>query len=278
MCGVYGEGMSQDDMMNKDMLILVDGDDRVSGAMSKRQAHEFNPENPRGRLHRAFSCFLFDSSGRMLLTRRAASKITFPSVWTNACCSHPLHGRVPEEVDTDGDDLSMPGAKHAARRKLQHELGIDPAQVPHADFRFLSRFHYWAADVQTYGADAPWGEHEVDYILFTQADVALEPNPDEVDATRYVTADELREMQQDPSLKWSPWFLGIMERGGWAYWADLEEALKEGGRFVTKDIVFFDPPDDFKAAYNLESHTKETGVQQLAEAPPLEEPMEEPVA
>eukprot|EP00966_Prymnesium_polylepis_P278060 6424940-Prymnesium_polylepis.1 len=71
-----------------------------------------------------------------------------------------------------------------------------------------------------------------------------------------------------------------MERGGWDYWAELEEALKEGGcvrarvgldaraaprrsRFVTNDIVFFDPPDEFKAKYNLESHTKETGVQQL---------------
>lgn len=153
--GAYGEGMTQSDMMEKDMLILVDGADRVSGSMSKRAAHTFDAENPRGRLHRAFSCFLFDSvsaqhtqtvrrqgsrrarnfgsvlasqAGRMLLTKRAASKITFPNVWTNACCSHPLHGRVPEEVD-NGADLGMPGSKHAARRKLQHELGVDPAQV-----------------------------------------------------------------------------------------------------------------------------------------------------
>jgi len=250
-------------MMNKDMLILVDGADHVSGAMSKRAAHTFDTENPRGRLHRAFSCFLFDSSGRMLLTKRASSKITFPNVWTNACCSHPLHGRTPDEVDRDGADLSMPGAKHAARRKLQHELGIEPTQVPHADFRFLSRFHYWAADVLTWGDEAPWGEHEVDYILFVQADVTLQPNPDEVDAVRYVTPAELRELLVDKSLRWSPWFVGIMERGGWDYWAELEEALKEGGRFVTNDIVFFDPPDEFKAKYNLESHTKETGVQQL---------------
>lgn len=264
--GTYGEGMTQDDMMEKDMLILVDGADCVSGAMSKRAAHTFNAENPRGRLHRAFSCFLFDSRGRMLLTRRAASKITFPGVWTNACCSHPLHGRTPDEVDRAGGDPSMPGAKHAARRKLQHELGIDPEQVPHEKLRFLSRFHYWAADVLTWGDEAPWGEHEIDYILFTQADVSLAPNPDEVSDTRHVTPHELREMLADTSLRWSPWFIGIMERGGWEYWDNLGEALQEGGRFVTRDIVYFDPPDEFKAKYNLPQHTKETGVQQLPAA------------
>merc|ERR1719504_203694 len=88
-------------MMDKDMLILVDDKDRASGAMSKREAHQFSAETPRGYLHRAFSCFLFDGQGRMLLTRRADSKITFPGVWTNACCSHPLHGRTPEEANPD---------------------------------------------------------------------------------------------------------------------------------------------------------------------------------
>lgn len=229
--------------------------------MSKRAAHTFNADNPRGRVHRAFSCFLFDSSGRMLLTRRASSKITFPDVWTNACCSHPLHGRVPDEVDR-GDDLSMPGAKHAARRKLQHELGIDPSQVPHADFRFLSRFHYWAADVLTWGGDAPWGEHEIDYILFVQADVDLDPNPDEVGAVEYVTQQRLREMLADPNLRWSPWFVGIMDRGGWDYWTHLKEAMREESRFVTSDIVYFDPPPEFRAAYNIDSHGRDTGVQQ----------------
>ena len=57
-----------------------------------------------------------------------------------------------------------------------------------------------------------------------------------------------------------------MERGGWEYWANLEEALREGGRFVTRDIVFFDPPPEFYAKYNLPSHDKETGVQQLSGA------------
>ena len=265
MTDAYGIGMTQEDMMNKDLLILVDGDDRVTGAMSKREAHVFSAETPRGLLHRAFSVFLFDRSGRMLLTRRAESKITFPGVWTNACCSHPLHGRVPDEVDRE-DHSGMPGAKHAARRKLLHELGISPEQVPHADFRFLKRFRYWAADTLTYGPQAPWGEHEMDYALFVQADVDLALNPDEVDEVRYVTSDELRAMLREDGPRWSPWFVGIMERGGWEWWANLDEALRPNGRFVQREIACFEPPDEHVAAYNLPSHDLDTGVKQLAVA------------
>lgn len=61
-------------------------------------AHVFDTAKPRGTTHRAFSVFLFDEKGRMLLQQRAKSKITFPSVWTNTCCSHPLHGYIPTEV------------------------------------------------------------------------------------------------------------------------------------------------------------------------------------
>ena len=246
--------------MNKDMLILVDGQDSVTGAMSKRAAHQFSAETPRGWLHRAFSVFLFDSQGRMLLTKRAASKITFPSVWTNACCSHPLHGRVPEEVDVVEAVSDMPGAKHAARRKLGHELGIVADEVPHDDFRFVGRYHYWAADTLTYGSEAPWGEHEIDHILLMQKDVGLDINPDEVDEVAYVTPAQLRAMLKDESMRWSPWFVGIMERGGWEWWENLEEALRPNSRFVSKEIVYFDPPEEHHAAYNLPSHDRNTGV------------------
>jgi len=259
----YGQGMTQEDMMNKDMLILVDGDDNVSGAMSKRDAHAFSADTPRGFVHRAFSVFLFDEAGRMLLTKRAASKITFPGVWTNACCSHPLHGRAPDEVDLDPLDTDTPGAKHAARRKLGHELGIAVDQVPHSDFRFLGKFHYWAADTLTYGPAPPWGEHEVDYILFIQSAVDLTPNPDEVDEAIYVSSDELKEMMKEESLRWSPWFVGIMERGGWEWWAHLDEALELSSRFVSTDVVYFDPPPEHMAEFNLAAHGRETGVRQL---------------
>jgi isopentenyl-diphosphate delta-isomerase len=107
-------------------------------------------------LHRAFSVFLFDeSTGELLLQKRAATKITFPNVWTNTCCSHPLHGMEPNEVDTPKDvaNGTVKGAKHAAIRKLDHELGIPSDQLPVGKFKFLTRLHYWAADTVTHGQE-----------------------------------------------------------------------------------------------------------------------------
>ena len=104
-----------------------------------------------GLLHRAFSVFLFDSKNRLLLQQRASEKITFPDMWTNTCCSHPLG--VPGETGADLDTAVM-GVKTAAQRKLDQELGIKKEQVPLDKFQFLTRIHYLAP------SDGKWGEHE----------------------------------------------------------------------------------------------------------------------
>ena len=137
-----------------------------------------------GLMHRAFSVFLFDSQNRLLLQQRASEKITFPGkyhptsrttaplrhgdphtfqtlmptlldMWTNTCCSHPL-GTSGEA----GSDLesSIQGVRRAAQRKLNHELGIKPEQVPLEDFEFLTRIHYKAP------SDEKWGEHESTHL------------------------------------------------------------------------------------------------------------------
>ena len=92
----------------------------------------FNDAQPKGLLHRAFSVFLFNGKNELLLQQRAKSKITFPGVWTNSCCSHPLYGYDPSEVEDLGDTErgETPGTINAAVRKLDHELGIPAAQVP----------------------------------------------------------------------------------------------------------------------------------------------------
>ncbi len=102
--------------------------------------------------------FLFNEKDELLLQQRASSKITFPYVWTNTCCSHPLHGLEPGEVDGPKDvaDGSVMGVKHAAVRKLWHELGIPAEQLPVEKFKFLTRLHYWAADTVTHGKGSPW--------------------------------------------------------------------------------------------------------------------------
>jgi isopentenyl-diphosphate delta-isomerase len=76
-----GNAMSQEDMMMKDTVLVLDDDDNVIGSASKRKSHEFTIEQPRAILHRAFSAFIFDeSTGELLLQQRASSKITFPNV------------------------------------------------------------------------------------------------------------------------------------------------------------------------------------------------------
>lgn len=108
----------------------------------------------RGLVHRAFSVFLFDDQNRLLLQQRAAEKITFPNMWTNTCCSHPLG--VPSESGVELKE-SIEGAKRAAQRKLDHELGIKKEQVPLEKFQFLTRIHYKAP------SDGKWGEHESEF-------------------------------------------------------------------------------------------------------------------
>lgn len=70
----------------------------------------------------------------------------------------------PEDVA----NASVHGVKNAAVRKLGHELGIPAEHVPISAFKFLTRIHYYAADAVTHGPNSPWGEHEIDYILFIQ--------------------------------------------------------------------------------------------------------------
>jgi isopentenyl-diphosphate Delta-isomerase len=260
----YGVDMDQDALMETDMLVAVDENDilipRV--VLSKKEGHTFTQDTPRATLHRAFSLFLFNAENKLLLTQRAASKITFPNVWTNTLCSHPLYDMVPNEADVTPEAYPhFPGIKQAAVRKGRHELGLSPQDLPVEQMQFITRFHYWAADTVTYGPSSPWGEHEVDYILFLKSnalDVPVQAHPDEVANYKYVSLDELKEMRRDPSLLWSPWFLGILDRGGYDWWANLDDALS--GAYTNDVVTYFDPPDLHVGQYNLASHTRQTGV------------------
>ncbi|KAK6356257.1 isopentenyl-diphosphate delta-isomerase idi1 [Orbilia javanica] len=199
-----------------EVCIVLDEDDLPIGSASKKTCH-LMANIDKGLLHRAFSVFLFDPEGRLLLQQRADEKITFPSLWTNTCCSHPLG--IPGET---GDTLeaAIVGVRRAAQRKLDQELGIPAKQVPLDDFEFLTRIHYKAP------SNGIWGEHEIDYILFIQTTVDLAPNPNEVKDTKYVTPDELKEMFQDPKLSFTPWFKLICETMLFEWWGSLKDLSK----------------------------------------------------
>ena len=191
-----------------------------------------------GLLHRAFSVFLFNSKNELLLQRRASEKITFPDMWTNTCCSHPLG--VPGETGSELETAVL-GVKRAAQRKLDHELNIKKAQVPLDKFDFLTRIHYLAP------SDGQWGEHEggcgnghrgrpqcrpslmsgpVDYILFIKADVDHAPNPNEVQDTRYVSQSQLKGMFEEKDGKFTPWFRLICESMLYEWWNHLDHGLE----------------------------------------------------
>lgn len=107
--------------------ILVDENDKVVGSDTKKNCH-LNSNIEKGMLHRAFSVFLFNQEGKLLLQQRATAKVTFPECLTNTCCSHPLY-RV-EELEEEGEGgASALGVRRAARRKLEQELGIPTEEV-----------------------------------------------------------------------------------------------------------------------------------------------------
>jgi len=209
---------TQIELMNEKCLV-VDEQDRVLSYDSKKNCH--TNSIIKEKLHRAFSIFLFNSKGELLLQKRADEKITFPSHWTNTVCSHPLYFEredgSPASEQPELEEENAMGVKRAAKRKLLHELGID---YPNAeDFKFLTRIHYLAP------SDGIWGEHEIDYILFLRADVEVNPNPNEASEVKWVTADQLRAFiasSQENNLKITPWFKLIVENFIYKWWESLE--------------------------------------------------------
>ncbi|EPE24328.1 Nudix [Glarea lozoyensis ATCC 20868] len=200
-----------------EVCIVLDENDKPIGNFSKKICHLMTNID-KGLLHRAFSVFLFNDKNELLLQQRATEKITFPDMWTNTCCSHPLG--IPGETGVELEE-SVAGVKNAAVRKLEHELGIKASQVPIENFKFLTRIHYKAP------SDGKWGEHEIDYILFIKANVDLEPNLNEVRDTCYVSADGLRSMFEDPSLKFTPWFKLICNSLLFEWWEHLDSGLEK---------------------------------------------------
>ena len=184
--------------------ILVDESDAVTGSASKADCH-----HGEGVLHRAFSILLFNSEGRLLLQQRSSEKITFPGVWANTCCSHPLH--CEPELETQ----DAMGVKRAAQRKLGQELGIPETGAPLEDMVFMTRMLYRAR------ANAEWVEHEMDHIICLRADVEPAPNPNEIAETRWVTQAELRDLLNSELI--GPWFRLIAENLLPAWWENLDD-------------------------------------------------------
>ncbi|XP_078519425.1 isopentenyl-diphosphate Delta-isomerase 1 isoform X2 [Lissotriton helveticus] len=194
-----------------EMCILIDENDKKIGADTKKNCH-LNANINNGLLHRAFSVFLFNTENKLLLQQRSDAKITFPGCFTNTCCSHPLHN--PEELE----EPSAIGVRRAAQRRLKAELGIPMEQVTPEELHYLTRIHYKAQ------SDGIWGEHEIDYILFVQKNVTLDPDPNEIKSHCYVTKEELQELFEKAKhgeVQITPWFKLIAENFLYQWWDNL---------------------------------------------------------
>ncbi|MEE6467196.1 hypothetical protein FKM82_007162 [Ascaphus truei] len=194
------------------MCIVIDDNDQKIGADTRKNCH-LNENIDKGLLHRAFSVFLFNTENKLLLQQRSDAKITFPGCFTNTCCSHPLY--TPQET---GEQNAI-GVRQAAQRRLKAELGIPIEQVTPDELHYLTRIHYKAQ------SDGIWGEHEIDYILFVQKNVTLDPDPNEIKSHRYVSKEELKQLFEKANrgeIKMTPWFQLIADTFLFKWWDNLQ--------------------------------------------------------
>jgi isopentenyl-diphosphate delta-isomerase len=154
-------------------VILVDDHDNAIGSMEKIEAHQ------KGLLHRAFSVFLFDSKGNMLLQKRALGKYHSPGLWTNSCCSHP-----------------RPGEKimDAAKRRLIEEMGI-ATPIENA-------FHF----IYKAKLDQGLTEHELDHVFVGKYEGIISPNNLEVCDYLYLSIEEIQSRMKQNVDTFTVWF------------------------------------------------------------------------
>lgn len=154
-------------------VILVDEHDVPTGTMEKMEVHQ------KALLHRAFSVFIFNQKGEMLLHKRADKKYHSGGLWTNACCSHPKPG---EDTAT------------AASIRLQEEMGFNTPLTKAFDFVYKAPF------------DNGLTEHEFDHVFTGTYDGDIVPNPEEVSDYCFKTVAEIRNSIQSHPRKYTEWF------------------------------------------------------------------------
>ncbi|CAL8103265.1 unnamed protein product [Calicophoron daubneyi] len=241
----------QEKYMNSDLCLQVDEYDCVKGVATKKMCHELC--NGASQLHRAFSLFLFRTGvegqePQLLIQRRSNSKLTYPGMWSNTCCSHPLANYPKEVVEADAF-----GVKRAAQRKLMDELRI--GEVPFLmlpNIHFLTRAIYFARNESS--GNPRWAEYEIDYILISVLDSSLGSklgdgmihfNPEEVSDVRWVAYSSLevwlkgKESKEDlRALNFTPWVRGLFSAGllqRLYYWAQLYHTRLSSTQFSKED-------------------------------------------
>jgi len=156
-----------------EMVILVDETDKEIGTEEKIKTHK------EGKLHRAFSIFIFNSKGEMLLQKRAKSKYHSGGLWSNACCSHP---RPKEDIE------------QAAHRRLMEEMGFDCDLQESFDFVYKANL------------DHDLTEYEFDHVFIGKYEGKIKLNPEEAEDFKWVNIDALKGDVEKHPEKYTVWF------------------------------------------------------------------------
>jgi isopentenyl-diphosphate Delta-isomerase len=159
--------------MKVQQVILVDEQDTPTGILEKMEAHE------KGLLHRAFSIFIFNSKGEMLLQQRALNKYHSGGLWTNACCSHPEPGE---------ETLA------AAKRRLAEEMGFDISIRKIFDFVYKAEF------------DNGLTEYEFDHVFAGEYNGVINFNKEEAMDFCFKDVESIRHSLQTHPQKYTAWF------------------------------------------------------------------------
>ncbi|MFT6192327.1 MAG: isopentenyl-diphosphate delta-isomerase [Paraglaciecola sp.] len=157
----------------EELVVLVDEKNNQIGLMPKMEAHE------KALLHRAFSVFVFNKKGELMLQQRAASKYHSPLLWTNTCCSHQREGE---------------GNLEAGKRRLQEEMGFT------TDLKEVFSFIYRAP------FDNGLTEHELDHVLIGSFDDAPNINKEEAENYKWMPMEDVKkDIEENPSI-YTEWF------------------------------------------------------------------------
>ena len=157
-----------------EMLIIVDENDTVLNYLPKIDCHQGD-----GILHRAFSIFIFNNSGEVIMQKRSDQKLLWPLFWSNSCCSHPRKGETLEI---------------ATHRRLEEELGFD------ADLDYLYTFQY-QANFKDLGS-----ENEMCAVYIGKSNESVQVNENEISEWRYIDPDDLTKEVADHPEHFTPWF------------------------------------------------------------------------
>ncbi|PRX53159.1 isopentenyl-diphosphate Delta-isomerase [Flagellimonas meridianipacifica] len=165
--------------MKEENVILVNEDDQPIGLMPKMEAHE------KAVLHRAFSVFIVNEAGEIMLQQRAADKYHSPLLWTNTCCSHQREGETNIE---------------AGKRRLQEEMGFS------VDLKELFSFIYKAP------FDNGLTEHELDHVMIGYYNDVPNINPKEVASWKWMQPSDIKKDISENPEEYTAWFKIIFER------------------------------------------------------------------